>query len=258
MVYQLTWMPRVLRQAGLKIAETPGWVDRGRGNMRQVRGVMCHHTAGKRDKNMPSLEKLVNGRTNLRGPLCHLGLGRDGTYYMVGAGIANHAGPGRWKGFSNGGSGFIGIEAENMGYPDRDPWPNVQIDAFIRGVASLLSHLNLPADRCCSHREWALPPGRKVDPHSIDMDDFRQKVGMAIRGAFPQRPMIPARDDEQRPTLRRGARGDWVEQIQAKLALTADGVFGPLTEAAVRQFQRQHGLVGDGIIGPLTWAALLA
>lgn len=258
MAYQLTWMPRVLRQAGLKVAETPGWIDHGRGNMGQVRGVICHHTAGARNGNMPSLRVLVEGRSDLKGPLCHLGLGRDGTYYLVAAGSANHAGRGYWKGFSNGGSGFIGIEAENVGDPEREPWPDVQIDAYIRGVAALLGHLNLPADRCCSHREWALPQGRKTDPHSIDMDDFRQKVALAMVGGFAQRPIIPASDGEQRPTLRRGARGDWVEQLQAKLELTVDGIFGPLTEAAVRKYQRQHDLVGDGIVGPLTWAALIA
>lgn len=37
---------------------------------------------------------------------------------------------------------------------------------------------------------------------------------------------------------------------------TADGSFGPKTEAAVIAFQRSKGLTADGIIGPLTIAAL--
>ncbi len=36
----------------------------------------------------------------------------------------------------------------------------------------------------------------------------------------------------------------------------ADGVFGPLTEAALKDFQRQAGVVADGVFGPLTHAAL--
>jgi peptidoglycan hydrolase-like protein with peptidoglycan-binding domain len=40
------------------------------------------------------------------------------------------------------------------------------------------------------------------------------------------------------------------------LGLAVDGIFGPLTEAAVKEFQQGSGLAVDGIVGPLTWAAL--
>ncbi|MEV0171030.1 peptidoglycan-binding protein [Streptomyces sp. NPDC050803] len=35
-----------------------------------------------------------------------------------------------------------------------------------------------------------------------------------------------------------------------------DGIYGPLTQGAVKRIQRRDGLVVDGIIGPHTWKAL--
>lgn len=69
-------------------------------------------------------------------------------------------------------------------------------------------------------------------------------------------------------TLQRGCQGDDVGNLQGKLAagyplyrhtlgnLNADGIFGPVTEAWVKEFQRRSGLVVDGIVGPRTFAAL--
>ncbi|WP_315925392.1 N-acetylmuramidase domain-containing protein [Mesorhizobium sp. SP-1A] len=63
------------------------------------------------------------------------------------------------------------------------------------------------------------------------------------------------------PLLRRGSRGEAVRTLQDELgraghALSADGLFGPATEAAVRNFQSAHGLAADGIAGPQTLKAL--
>lgn len=259
MSYQLTWLPGVLRAAGLKVAEVEGWETRGRGDVGLVKGVMCHHTAGPAHGNMPSLKTLVEGRLDLRGPLAQLGLGRDGTFYVVAAGRCNHAGEGRWRGIATGNSSFIGIEAENTGLPS-DPWPAVQMDAYVRGAAALLSRLGSTAAYCAGHREYALPPGRKVDP-SFDMASFRERVQAVLDGTAPPPELIPAlapaaAGQPVRPTLRRFATGDMVKQVQTLLGCDADGFFGPKTEAAVRAFQRERKLVPDGIVGPRTWLAL--
>jgi resuscitation-promoting factor RpfB len=56
--------------------------------------------------------------------------------------------------------------------------------------------------------------------------------------------------------VKRGDRGPAVTSIQRGLGVPADGVFGPMTERAVKRFQRRHDLVPDGIVGPLTRGAL--
>lgn len=256
----LSWLPQVLRSAGLKVAEQPGWLSRG-GAMGTVRGVICHHTAGARSGNMPSLNLITRGRSDLPGPLAQLGLGRDGTYYVIAAGRANHAGRGSWRGLTTGNSSFIGIEAENCGVRD-DPWPEVQIEAYAQGVAAILRHIGADAEMCCGHKEFALPRGRKIDPSffnaaggQLTMDAFRERVRGLMRGTVAPRALIPASSEAGR-TLRRGDRGEDVKKVQARMGIEADGIFGVQTEVAVRRFQREHDLVADGIVGPRTWAEI--
>jgi hypothetical protein len=269
MAFSLTWLPDVLKAAGLKVALEEGWENRGRGNVGEIQGVVCHHTAGGGPErgNIPSLGTLKNGRkaslgqAALPGPLAQLGLGRDGTFFVIAAGRAIHAGRGSFKGLVTGNSSFIGIEAENTGKPT-DPWPAVQLEAYQRGVAAILKHLQRDATFCCGHREYALPKGRKVDP-SLDMEQFRARVAEILNGTAPAPVMIPAAEPPVepggpagRPTFRRGSKDELIKTVQQKVGVDVDGKFGPRTEAAVRAFQRDHELVPDGIVGPKTWRAL--
>jgi len=122
-------------------------------------------------------------------------------------------------------------------------------------VAAILKKLGADVSMCCGHKEFALPKGRKPDP-SFDMDKFRADVDAIMKGSGTISPPIPAKDVKDRPTLRRGAKGDLVKIVQGKVGVGADGDFGPKTEAAVRVFQSKHGLVPDGIVGPATWKAI--
>lgn len=67
----------------------------------------------------------------------------------------------------------------------------------------------------------------------------------------------------QDPAGRRGAQATQVELLQGRLnddgadpALTVDGIFGPLTHAAVVAFQGRHGLQPDGVVGLRTWGVI--
>lgn len=261
MTYRLEWLRAVLLDAGLKVAEVPGWETRGLRDAGDPKGVMCHHTGcGAVAGNMPSLGVVTHGRPDLRGPLAQLGLGRDGTYYLVAAGFAQHAGKGVWQGVVTGNTSFIGIEAENDGRLDPEghpvePMPPVQLDAYRRGVAVILKRIGANAIMCAGHKEFALPAGRKDDP-LLDMDAFRVAVAGIMAGTVPVHPAIPAADPGGRPTMRRGGTGALVRTLQGRIGEPVDGVFGAHTEAAVRAWQAAHGLVPDGIVGPASWKAL--
>ncbi|HEY0584821.1 MAG TPA: N-acetylmuramoyl-L-alanine amidase [Pseudoduganella sp.] len=259
MAYSLNWIASVLREAGLKVAEVDGWKTRGRREFGPFKGIVCHHTAVKGGGNMPTLGVLIKGRPDLAGPLSQLGLGRDGTFYVIAAGRANHAGSGLWQGIADANQYYLGIEAENAG-DGSEEWPQVQMDAYKRGVAALLSHMGKGAECCIGHKEYA--PKRKIDPN-FDMELFRADVRAVMTGQVPVPALIPAAEvavngQPPRPTLRRGAKADaaYVRALQKKLELEQDGEFGPRTEAAVRAFQRSVQLVPDGIVGPVTWKKL--
>ena len=64
------------------------------------------------------------------------------------------------------------------------------------------------------------------------------------------------------PTISEGATGPtvrWAQYLLVRRTLShnqIDGIFGPVTKAAVEQFQRDSHLTVDGVVGPATWAAL--
>lgn len=73
--------------------------------------------------------------------------------------------------------------------------------------------------------------------------------------------MLPALTSEAAGLLRKGDRGQEVQYLQERLQklqylVSADGIFGAGTEAAVKQFQTDTGLISDGIVGNATWEAL--
>lgn len=77
-------------------------------------------------------------------------------------------------------------------------------------------------------------------------------------------PAAPTGTGNNFQTVRKGDKGEKVRELQTLLAAKGydlgkygiDGDFGSATLAAVKAFQADHGLTADGIAGPLTWAAL--
>ena len=73
---------------------------------------------------------------------------------------------------------------------------------------------------------------------------------------------IPRNNIQNYPTLRQGARNNFVYLLQFILSqlgynLSIDGIFGANTLSAVQDFQTKNGLTVDGIVGPNSWQYLL-
>lgn len=182
----LTDLADVLRAAGLKVQEVDGWKTRGHGGMSDVEAIVCHHTAGPKAGNYPSLGVVRDGRSDLAGPLAQLGLARDGTWLVIAAGLCWHAGVvfEAWQGNPH----AIGVEAEGTG---TDPWPDVQYDSYVAGVRALKDHYGVPLSHVLGHKEVAKPLGRKNDPN-FDMNNFRAAVA---RSNDQEDELMGARED---------------------------------------------------------------
>ena len=63
----IPWLVDAARLTGYPVTEVGGWQGRGHGGMRVLEGVVCHHTAGPKTGNMPSLGVITNGRAGLAG-----------------------------------------------------------------------------------------------------------------------------------------------------------------------------------------------
>ncbi len=182
---RMLWLADTARDAGLVVVEVDGWRTRGEASM-DPKGIINHHTGVLAGGDLPSLTGLVKGRPDLAGPLCHYGLGRSGTVYVVASGKANHAGDGQWQGntFLDHSREMVGIEAEHTGSPS-DPWPEEQLEAYRMLDAAILRHIGQPTANLCGHKEWAQPPestkDRKPDPVGIDMDEWRKSVDETLR-----------------------------------------------------------------------------
>lgn len=231
--------------------------------------IILHHTAGGL---IPSAfdkkhyHRLVDGDGNVHDGLHPISANAPGKPLLSGQ-YAAHT-----RGLNTGSIGVSMACMANAHWSDPRsckafPTP-MQVEVMIAEVARLCRTYSIPVDRrtVLSHAEVQTTLGiAQAGKWDFDYDPFgvmdsrdpvkigdmlRHRVQAVLGDVEPQ----PLRGPM--PVIRRGSRGEAVAIAQRALGLTADGVFGPATEAAVVSFQRKHELLPDAVIGRATWAAL--
>lgn len=161
---------------------------------------------------------------------------------------------------------IMGFNHRLAGYPDVFGFADAMKDSealhlqafvsFIRasGMQAAVQAISTDPAAC---REFA----RRYNGTGYEANGYHTKLAAAYRKHAGNSPEMP---DGSRPTLRLGASGPAVRDLQAALnrlmphrqPLAVDGVFGAQTEMALLAWQGRNGLLADGVAGAKTWASL--
>jgi peptidoglycan hydrolase-like protein with peptidoglycan-binding domain len=256
----LTWLEEYFQKWGVRYRVVSGWQTRGRATGSfNPRGVLNHHTGSTSSASNPnpSLRTLIEGRSDLAGPLCQVSTGYDGVTTIIAAGRANHAGTAKAAAGVPAGDGNALWVANEIATNGTQKMPQVQYDAVVLVNVAMLDGLNATAvalhHTTSLSGKWDLGAGTGKFGVPYSVTKLRADVTARLKAGPP--------NAAPRTTLRPGDRGDDVKALQRLLntagaAIDVDGSYGPATEAAVRTFQKSAGLLVDGIAGPQTQAAL--
>jgi peptidoglycan hydrolase-like protein with peptidoglycan-binding domain len=130
------------------------------------------------------------------------------------------------------------------------------------GVVELQRTLGVPADGDFGPRteralkRWQRRHGLTAD--GIAGPQTREALGLGSGRLLKRKRAARHRAHRRHHSAHRAERsgGGGVRGLQQAIGVSADGVFGPDTELALKRWQEAHGLAADGVAGPQTRQAL--
>ncbi|MGL4339920.1 MAG: peptidoglycan recognition protein family protein [Rhodoglobus sp.] len=189
----IPWLADRLRFAELEVKVVKGWRDRGRpastGGF-DPQGVLIHHTAGAlatKKAPHPSLQTIIEGRSDLPGPLSQVLIDWNGVCWVVAAGRSNHAGVAVASGRVPGGDGnslYVGIEIDYAPQLGQHA-SKAQRKSSVLAAAAIVSRLGPKGRRhgrkfVSAHKETSVTG--KIDPlYLMDMAEFRREVRKVLQ-----------------------------------------------------------------------------
>jgi len=150
-------------------------------------------------------------------------------------------------------SSAVGIENEGT-YISASPTTALW-NSLVNQIAYICQQYAISPSRIYGHRDYNNTecPGDRL--YSM-LPQLRDQVAAKLGAPNPPDPV-------QWPLVKIGQSGEDVRTVQyllrqyGRTEVVADGIFGSITETAVRAFQSARGLAVDGMVGSETWPALV-
>lgn len=172
-----TWLPDVLRSAGVNLLAYPGWETAssmyGSGNRAgplttDQPGVVWHHDASPPGDSPGALSWMRQMLAKPGQATANVWVDRYGTWHIIAAGITWHAG-------TTHNMTHLGIETDHTTGED---WPDALLSSLRRGTAAILRHVGRDATGMTMHK--TILPGAKTDPDGLDLAPERAAVQALI------------------------------------------------------------------------------
>lgn len=200
-----TWLPAAFDKWGVRYVKVAGWEDRGRpmaSGYFDPNASLTHHTGSTSSATnpAPSLRTLIEGRSDLSGPLSQVSTDYNGLTYIIAAGRANHAGTAKATMGNPAGDGnamYLGNEVQTNG---TQTMPKAQYDATVLVAAAIADHFGqTSASKVGLHAttslsgKWDLGAGTGKSGVPYSITKFRADVtARLIAGPPTQEDDVPA------------------------------------------------------------------